>query len=128
MLRLEPRKNCTQQRHYCNLASSVRRSHRQGDSPSTTLIASCLATLCGLNVCADLTERCTASAGQCFSLFSYYTMFVLRASYAFFPICVVFDLLILQNRYVGKLVLVNCTAVYNIQNLTPTCCTTSFVC
>jgi len=47
----------------------------------------------------------------------------------FFPICIVaFYLLILQNRYVGELVLVNCTAVYNIQDLTLTFCTTSFVC
>ena len=47
----------------------------------------------------------------------------------FLPFCIVgFYLLLLRNRYVGKLGLVNCTAVYNVQDLTPTCCTMSFVC
>jgi hypothetical protein len=42
---------------------------------------------------------------------------LLRGNYTFSPFyVVVFDMLILQNRYVGNLVSVNCTAVYNIQN------------
>ena len=43
----------------------------------------CLATFCGLNAFADLAERCTTCNGQCFSVFSYYIMFVLRGSCIF---------------------------------------------